>query len=326
MRPTTQLPRRLPRRVEIVEVGPRDGLQNEPRAISTAEKLELVRLALEAGVGAVQVTAFVHPRWVPQMADAEEVGRGLGELARRPGDEVARDRPAVRCSALVPNLKGYQRAVAAGVKAVDYVLSASDAFNRRNLNQSIAESLRELEQVARAAADDRVALRADISAAFHSPFEGAIAPARLAGVARQAASLGVGEVGLSDTDGFADPLAVGAGVEAVLAGTSLQVEQLALHLHDTCGRAIANVMAGLEVGVRRFDASAGGLGGCPYSPGASGNLATEDLVLLLHDLGIETGIDLDRMLDAAAYALQFSARPYQGHALRVKRPELFRQA
>ena len=318
MRPTTQLPRRLPRWVEIVEVGPRDGLQNEPRAISTAEKLELVRLALQAGVGAVQVTAFVHPRWVPQMADAEEVGRGLGE--------VLRDRPAVRCSALVPNLKGYQRAVAAGVKAVDYVLSASDAFNRRNLNQSIAESLRELEQVARAAADDKVALRADISAAFHSPFEGVIAPARLAGVARQAASLGVVEVGLSDTDGFADPLAIGAGVEAVLAGTSLQVEQLALHLHDTCGRAIANVMAGLEVGVQRFDASAGGLGGCPYSPGASGNLATEDLVLLLHDLGIETGIDLGRMLDAAAYALQFSARPYQGHALRVKRPELFRQA
>jgi hydroxymethylglutaryl-CoA lyase len=294
-------------KVNILDVTPRDGLQNESTPVSTPDKLTLIEKMVRAGVRDIQATSFVHPRWVPQMADAEAVVAGLGDF------------PGVRFSALVPNLKGYQRAVAAGLRYVEFVIAASESFNRRNLNRTMAESFELLNQVSREAERDRVDIRVGFSTSFHCPFEGKIPTRALVNAVRSAREQGPWRIALCDTDGMAFPDQVVNAVTLIREELRISSNELALHFHDTYGRGLANTFAGLQAGVREFDSTTAGLGGCPYCPGASGNLATEDLVAFLHGLGYETGIDMEKLLDAAEFATQFSSRPYQGHMLRASR-------
>jgi len=294
-------------KVNILDVTPRDGLQNEATQVSTADKLTLIEKLIDAGVRDIQATSFVHPRWVPQMADAEAVVAGLSRF------------PGARFSALVPNLKGYQRAVAAGIRYVEFVIAASESFNRRNLNRSMAESFELLNQVSREAERDHVEIRVGFSTSFHCPFEGKIPTAALVDAVHEAREQGPWRIALCDTDGMAFPDQVTEAIALIREDRKILPGELALHFHDTYGRGLANTFAGLQAGVREFDSTTAGLGGCPYCPGASGNLATEDLVAFLDGLGYETGIDIEKLLDAAEFATQFSSRPYQGHLLRTHR-------
>lgn len=278
---------RVPPRVTVVEVGPRDGLQNERPTIATADKIGFVNRLSGAGHSVIEVSAFVSPKWVPQMADAAEVFRGI---TRRPG---------VRYTALVPNAAGLERARTAGLTEVAIFAAASDTFSRRNINQSIDESLVNYLAVCRAAQAAGMRVRGYLSTGFVCPFEGRIAPARVADIAQRVMELGVFEVAVSDTIGAAHPAQVVEVLDAVTKRVPLA--QVALHFHDTRGTALANVLAGLDYGVTTFDSSAGGLGGCPYAPGAAGNLATEDLLFMLHGLGIETGVSLDEVAGASRF-------------------------
>lgn len=275
----------LPSSVTIVEVGPRDGLQNEQSIVPTATKVAFVDALSMAGHRVIEVSAFVSPRWVPQMADASEVFAGI---TRKDG---------VRYTALVPNLAGLQRAQAAGLTEVAIFAAASETFSRRNINQSIEESLATYRTVCDVAHASGIRVRGYLSTCFGCPFEGAVAPARVAEVAARLLDLGVFEVAISDTIGVAHPGQIGEVLDEVTARVPLA--QIALHLHDTRGTALANVLAGLQYGVTSFDSSAGGLGGCPYAPGAAGNLATEDLLYMLDGLGIATGVSLDAVVKAS---------------------------
>ena len=271
--------------VTVYEVGPRDGLQNEAVNVPTTEKIAFIDRLSTAGLPVIEVSAFVSPKWVPQMADAAEVFRGIG---RRPG---------TRYSALVPNLKGLARASESAVTEVAVFAAASETFSRRNINQSIDDSFQSFKEVATAAAASGIRVRGYLSTAFGCPFEGDVPIARVIELTKRLLDLGLFEIAVSDTIGIAHP-----GQVRVLLGRlaeSVPLDRVALHFHDTRGTALANVLAALECGVRTFDASAGGLGGCPYAPGASGNLATEDLLYLLHGLGYETGVRLDGVVSAA---------------------------
>ncbi|HEX7085648.1 MAG TPA: hydroxymethylglutaryl-CoA lyase [Vicinamibacterales bacterium] len=289
-------PGALPSHVTVVEVGPRDGLQNEAARIPTAVKITFVDALTDAGLPVIEATAFVSPRWVPQMADAIEVAGGI------------RRRKGTRYTALVPNMRGLEGAMEAGLTEVAVFAAASETFSRRNINRSIDESLGLYAEVVRAAQAGGLRVRGYLSTAFGCPFEGAVPAERVAALTERLLELGVFEVALSDTIGVATPRQVDEIVEA--AASRVPRERLALHLHDTRGTALANVYAGLLAGITVFDASAGGLGGCPYAPGAAGNLATEDLVYMLHGLGIETGIDLDGVVRASRVVA-----PAVGHAL-----------
>ena len=283
-------------RVRLVEVGPRDGLQNESASISTVDKVALVNRLSDAGHQAIEVSAFVSPKWVPQMADAEQVFAGI---VRKSG---------VRYSALVPNLAGLERALAAKADEVAIFAAASETFSRRNINQSIAESMDTYREVVRAAAAAGLRVRGYLSTCFGCPFEGDVPVSRVVDLTVRLLDLGVYEVAISDTIGVAHPAQVADVLRAVT--TQAALDRLALHFHDTRGTALANVLAGLQFGVRTFDASVGGLGGCPYAPGASGNLATEDLLYLLNGLGIDTGVELDGILIASR-----AMEPLVGNAL-----------
>lgn len=272
----------LPQSVRIVEVGPRDGLQNEARSVPTATKVELIDRLGAAGLRAIEATAFVSPKWVPQMADAAEV---MAALSRRPG---------VRYPVLVPNLKGLEAALAAGATEVAVFAAASESFSQRNINCSIAESLARFESVMAAARAAGVQVRGYVSCALGCPYEGEIDPAAVARVAAALAEMGCYEVSLGDTIGVGTPGKTRRMLEAVM--KALPVERLAGHYHDTYGMAIANIYASLELGVAVFDASVSGLGGCPYAKGASGNVATEDVVYLMNGLGIDTAVDLDALI------------------------------
>ena len=278
---------KLPGRVTIVEVGPRDGLQNEKTTIATPDKIAFVDQLTDAGHQVIEVSAFVSPKWVPQMGDAAAVFSGI---TRRPG---------VRYTALVPNRAGLERAVAAGVTEVAIFAAASETFSRKNINQSIDESLITYKAVVDDARAAGLAVRGYLSTCFYCPFEGKIAPTKVAEVAARLLNLGVFEVAISDTIGAATP----GDVSAVLHATRdvLPLHQTALHFHDTRGTALANVLAGLDAGVTTFDSSAGGLGGCPYAPGAAGNLATEDLLYMLNGLGIDTGVSLQSVAKASRF-------------------------
>jgi len=276
-----------PRRVTIVEVGPRDGLQNEQALVSTADKIAFVNLLSAAGLPVIEVSAFVSPKWVPQMADATEV---FAAIARRPG---------VRYTALVPNLAGLERATAAGVTEVAIFAASTETFSRKNINQGVDESLATYKQVCDRAIAAGLRVRGYLSTAFGCPFEGDVDPMRVADVAARLLDLGVFEVAISDTIGIAHPGQVPRVLDAVLA--RIPLDRIALHFHDTRGTALANVLASLQFGVATFDASSGGLGGCPYAPGAAGNLATDDLVYMLDGLGIETGVSLDAVGAASAF-------------------------
>jgi isopropylmalate/homocitrate/citramalate synthase len=286
----------LPRRVRVYEVGPRDGLQNEATAVPTAVKAEFVRALVAAGLREVEVTSFVSPRAVPQLADADELLPLLPEA------------PGLRFPVLVPNERGLDRALAAGAKAVAVFTAASDAFTERNIGMSVAASLDTFRPVvARASAQD-IWVRGYVSTALGCPYAGRVDPARAVGVAEALLALGVDEVCLGDTIGVGVPSGV-QELDARLLAAGIPRERTAWHFHDTRGTALANVMAGLQDGVATFDASTGGTGGCPYAPGAAGNLATEDLVYLLDGLGIEHGVSLDRVLDAARFISDALGRP-----------------
>jgi hydroxymethylglutaryl-CoA lyase len=294
-------------KVKVVDVTARDGLQNEPKPVSTRDKLALIEKLIQAGVSDIQATSFVHPKWVPQMADAEEVAAGLGKFT------------GVTFSALVPNLKGYDRALAAGIRHMEFVIAASETFNRKNLNRSMGESLQLLEQATRMAERDGVVFRVGFSTCFHCPFEGRISSQAVLNAVRATREIGPWRIAICDTDGMAFPDQVKETIGRLLSELKMNREDLVLHFHDTYGRGLANTLAGLETGVREFDSSTAGLGGCPYCPGASGNLATEDLVDFLEGMGFDTAINLEKLLDAAEFACRFSSRPYQGHLLRVRR-------
>jgi hydroxymethylglutaryl-CoA lyase len=276
---------RLPSKVTVVEVGPRDGLQNERAAISTADKIAFVDRLSAAGHQVIEVSAFVSPKWVPQMADAAQVFAGI---ARQPG---------TRYTALVPNRQGLERAIAAGISEVAIFAAASETFSKRNINQTIDESLVTYAAVCADAAAAGLRVRGYLSTCFVCPFEGRIDPRRVAEISRRLLDIGVYEVVISDTIGAATPGDVLRVLET--ASGSLPLHQTALHFHDTRGTALANVLAGLDGGVTTFDSSAGGLGGCPFAPGAAGNLATEDLLFMLNGLGIETGVSIDEVAKAS---------------------------
>jgi hydroxymethylglutaryl-CoA lyase len=277
----------ITRRITIVEVGPRDGLQNEQTLVSTADKVAFVNRLSAAHLPVIEVSAFVSPRWVPQMADAAEVFAGI---VRAPG---------TRYTALVPNVPGLDRALAAGVTEIAIFASSTETFSRKNINQSIDDSLTTYTAVCARAIAAGVRVRGYLSTAFGCPFEGAVAPRQVADVAGRLMDLGVFEVAISDTIGIAHPGQVPTVLEAVLA--RVPVDCLALHFHDTRGTALANVLASLPFGIATYDASSGGLGGCPYAPGAAGNLATDDLIYMLDGLGIETGVSLAAISEASAF-------------------------
>ncbi len=287
----------------IVEMGPRDGLQNEAQPVSTQTKLSLIQRLALTGLRDIEVTAFVSPRWVPQMADHADVMRGLP--------------PAEGMSypVLTPNLQGFEAAVAAGAREVAVFAAASEDFSRRNINCSIDESIDRFVPIFDAARARGVRVRAYVSCVIACPYAGRIAPAAVAQVAARLHALGAYEVSLGDTIGAGSPASVLAMLEAV--AREVPMAQLAGHFHDTYGMAVANVHAAWHAGVRTFDSSVAGLGGCPYAKGATGNVATEDVVYLLHDMGVETGIDLDRLVDCGAWISERLQRPYASRAGRA---------
>lgn len=295
-------------RIHITDVAPRDGLQNQQVPVGTAAKLELITRLAAAGVESVEVTSFVSPKAVPQMADA-------GDLL----PQVQTRLPALRASVLVPNLKGLERAHAAGAREIAVVLSATETMNRKNINMGLAEATDVSEQTLRAAQALGLRTRAYVAVAFDCPFEGETPLSTVVELSARMAAAGAGEVVIADTIGSASPGMVKQRLSALTA--AIPAQQLAVHFHDTRGMGAANAWAALEAGIRRFDASVGGIGGCPFAPGAAGNLATEDLVLLAHRSGFATGIALDGLLDAIDYAQEQLQKPLGGRSIAWLRRE-----
>jgi len=285
---------KLPSKVKIVDVGPRDGLQNEKQPVPAEIKIGLVHRLQDAGLKEIEVTSFVSPKWVPQMADAAEVMAGI---ARKPG---------VRYSVLTPNMKGFEAAVASKPDEIVVFGASSEAFSQRNINCSIAESIERFAPVVAAAREKGIYVRGAISCAVGCPYEGEIAPERVEMVARLMKEIGVQHVGVADTIGVGTPLKVQRAIDAAL--KHYAVDDVSGHFHDTYGMALANTLASLEMGIWQYDTSSAGLGGCPYAKGATGNVATEDVVFMLHGMGIETGIDFDKLVDAGAYISDFLQR------------------
>jgi hydroxymethylglutaryl-CoA lyase len=285
----------FPKRVRIGEAGARDGLQNEKQVVPAAVKVELIERLADAGLPDIEAGSFVSPKWVPQMADSDEV---IKRIRRKPG---------VVYSALVPNMQGYARAQAAGIKEIGIFTAATESFTKANINCTIAESIERFRPVVEAARKDGVRIRAAVSCALGCPFEGEVAPAKVAEVAKMLDDLGVDDVDLADTIGVGTP----AKAQRMLAAAAERVslEKLSIHFHDTYGQALANTLACLELGVAAVDSAVGGLGGCPFAPGATGNVATEDVVYMLHGMGIETGVDLDKLIDAAFFISDHLGRP-----------------
>ena len=299
----------LPGRVRIVEVGPRDGLQNEQGEVPTAVKLELIERLADAGLAAVEATAFVSPKWIPQMADHSEV---LERIRRKPG---------VSYPVLTPNLKGFESARAAGATEVAVFGAASEAFSKKNINCSIAESLVRFRPVVEIALKEKIKVRGYVSCVLGCPYAGEVNPQAVAEVAGALYDIGCYEVSLGDTIGVGTPGRTQAMIEAC--AKRVPMAQLAGHYHDTYGQALANIYASMELGVANFGSSVAGLGGCPYAKGASGNVATEDVVYMLHGLGIETGIDLDKLVDTGVWISSILKREpgsKAGRAIAAKRP------
>ena len=284
----------LPSRVKLVEVGPRDGLQNEKQAVPAAIKIELVQRLQEAGLKEIEVTSFVSPKWVPQMADNAEVMAGI---ARAPG---------VRYSVLTPNLQGFEAALKSRPDEIVVFGAASEAFSRKNINCSIAESIERFAPVVQAARAAGIYVRGAMSCTVGCPYEGEVAPERVGYLAGLMKGIGVQHVGVADTIGVGTPLKVQRAIDATL--KHFDINDVSGHFHDTYGQALANTLASLQLGVWQFDTSVAGLGGCPYAKGATGNVASEDVVYLLHGMGINTGIDLDKLIDAGKFISDFLQR------------------
>jgi hydroxymethylglutaryl-CoA lyase len=286
---------KLPKSVKMVEVGPRDGLQNEAKTVPAATKIELVNMLSEAGLKAVEAGAFVSPKWVPQMADSAEV---LAGIVRKPG---------VSYPVLVPNMKGFEAAVAAQVEEIAIFGAASETFSQKNINCSIAESLARFAPVAAAARAKGMRVRGYVSCVLGCPYEGEIKPQAVAEVSAKLLALGCYEISLGDTIGVGTPAKAQAMIDTVAA--QVPREKLAVHFHDTYGQALANILATLEQGIAVVDSSVAGLGGCPYAKGASGNVASEDVRYMLGGLGIETGVDLDKLAAAGRFICDYLGRP-----------------
>jgi hydroxymethylglutaryl-CoA lyase len=293
----------LPDAVSVYEVGPRDGLQNEPASVATVNKLRLVEGLVLSGLSRIEVTSFVAPRWIPQLADADDLARML-------------PRPEhVTYSALCPNAKGVVRARASHIPEVAVFISASETHNRRNVNKSVAETLDVFREFVPGAVKEGMRVRGYVSTTWGCPYEGQVDPKKVLELTRALRELGCYQVSLGDTIGVGTPLETKRILELLLAEVS--ADALAMHMHDTRGQALANVLVGLELGIRTFDAAIGGLGGCPYAPGASGNLATEDLVYMLERMGVSTGVDLGRLWDAGKLAEALVQRPLPGRVHRA---------
>jgi hydroxymethylglutaryl-CoA lyase len=286
----------LPRRIKLIDVGPRDGLQNEKQPVPASVKIELVHRLQAAGLCEIEVTSFVSPKWVPQMADNAEVMAGITRLAK------------VRYSVLTPNLQGFQAAVTSKPDEIVVFGAASEAFSQKNINCSIAESIERFAPVVEAALAAGIAVRGAMSCTVGCPYEGDIAPERVAYLAGLMKSIGVQRVDVADTIGVGTPLKVQKAMEATL--QHFDVAHVSGHFHDTYGQALSNTLAALQMGVWNFQSSVAGLGGCPYAKGATGNVATEDVVYMLQGMGIETGINLDALIDAGAFISDFLGRPY----------------
>jgi len=295
---------RLPKYVKVVEVGPRDGLQKERLIVPTDVKIELINRLTATGLTAIEATSFVSPKWMPQMADNAQVMAGI---TRKPG---------VSYPVLVPNLQGFEAAVAAGATEVAVFGAASETFSEKNINCSIAQSLERFEKVTTAAAKRGIKVRGAVSCALGCPYEGEIAPSAVAEVASRMFALGCYEIFLGDTIGVGTPGKAQAMVDAV--ADKMPREKLAVHFHDTYGQALANILAVLERGISVVDSSVAGLGGCPYATGAAGNVASEDLLYMLNGLGIETGVDLDLLIDAGNYISEILGRPSNSRVARAR--------
>jgi hydroxymethylglutaryl-CoA lyase len=290
-----------PDEVSVYEVSPRDGLQNEKATVPLGEKLRLIEALTSAGLRRIEATSFVSPKWIPQLADADDVARAL--------PRIAAGRP-VTYSALVPNARGLERAKAAGMTEIAVFLSASETHNQKNVNKSVAETLNAFEQTIGPARTAGMRVRGYVSTVWGCPYEGAVDPKKALEIAKRLLAMGCYQISLGDTIGVGTPVQTQKIVSMMLA--EIPQQALALHMHDTRGTALANILAGLELGIRDFDASVGGLGGCPYAPGAAGNVATEDLVYMLHGMGIRTGIDLERLVEAGRAAESIVGRALPG--------------
>jgi len=298
----------IPAQVSLVDVGPRDGLQNEKQPVSAVHKIELVHLLQAAGVREIEVTSFVSPKWVPQMADNAQVMAGLQRMS------------GVRYSVLVPNLKGFEAALASRPDEIVVFGAASEAFSQRNINCSIEESVERFRPVVEAAHAHRIKVRGAISCSLGCPYQGEVTPDEVERVVRLMRGIGVDHCGIADTIGVGTPKRVQAVMERAL--RHYPIAEVSGHFHDTYGQALANIYACLEIGIQTFDASIAGLGGCPYAKGATGNVATEDVLFMLNGLGIETGIDIDKLVDAAAFISNLLGRKpvsRSGNALLAKR-------
>ena len=278
----------LPPDVTLYEVGPRDGLQNESRMVPTDDKVKLIDALSETGLRAIEITSFVNPKWIPQLADGAEVSR---RIVRKPG---------LVYSALVPNRQGLDAAIASGMKEVAVFMSASETHNKKNINKTIAQTLTAFRETVPPALAAGVRVRAYVSTVYGCPYEGAVDPARALELARALRDLGCYQISLGDTIGVANPRQVRDVLSRVLA--EIPKPEVAVHFHDTRGTALANILVAVEMGITTVDAALGGLGGCPYAPGASGNVATEDVVYMLEGMGVRTGVDLDRLVDCARLA------------------------
>jgi len=289
--------------VKIVEVGPRDGLQNEKSVVPAHAKVAYITALSDAGLKVIEAGAFVSPKWVPQMADTAEV---YAEIPKDPGVEYP---------VLVPNMKGLERAIDAGVKSIAIFTAASDTFNKRNINMTVDESFENYAPVVARAREEGIRVRGYVSTAFGCPYEGDVAPERVLEVCARLLDLGCYEVSVGDTIGVGTPMQVQGVIGLLLA--AIPRTHLAMHFHDTRGTALANTLAALEMGIATFDASSGGLGGCPYAPGASGNLATEDLVYMIDKMGIDTGVDLNRLVQASMIIAPYLDHPLPGRYLQA---------
>jgi len=287
----------MPTSVKIVEVGPRDGLQNEKALIPTEQKIRFVQMLAEAGLPVVEATSFVSPRAIPQLSDATSVMSGIERL------------PTTEYTVLVPNLKGMERALEAGARSIAVFTAASESFALHNINATIAQSLANFEPVIALARQYAIPVRGYISTTFGCPYEGVVSSQRVLFVVQALLEMGCSELSLGDTIGVANPRQVVEVLDLLLTSGNVRVDQLAVHFHDTRGTALANVLAALQMGVSTIDSSAGGLGGCPYALGAAGNLATEDLLYMLHGMGIQTGVDLEKVVAATRFIA-----PLLGHA------------
>ncbi|MBA2875364.1 hydroxymethylglutaryl-CoA lyase [Thermaerobacillus caldiproteolyticus] len=292
-----------PQRVTIKEVGPRDGLQNEETTIATEDKITWINQLSKTGLTYIEITSFVHPKWIPQLADALEVATRIERV------------PGVTYAALVPNMKGLEKALTAQVNEVSVFMSASETHNRKNINKSIEDTFPVLKEVVKVAKQEGKTVRGYVSTVFGCPYEGVISVDQVINVSEKLFEMGIDELSLGDTIGVATPRQVQEILEQLL--KRFPKEKLAMHFHDTRGTALANVLASLEMGMTTFDSSLGGLGGCPYAPGASGNVATDDLVYMLQGMGISTGLHVERLTEAALFIQSKIGRPLPSHYLQT---------